>query len=80
MRIVIAEDQVLLRDGLVRLVEQAGHIVVAQVGDAGSLIEQVNAQRPDLVISDIRMPPDQSDVTVRVRSCCCERGCRPSRS
>lgn len=61
MRIVIAEDQVLLRDGLVRLMEEAGHTVVAQVGDARSLIEQVNAQRPDLLIADIRMPPGQSD-------------------
>jgi DNA-binding NarL/FixJ family response regulator len=61
MRVVIAEDQVLLRDGLVRLLEGAGHSVVAQVGDARSLIEQVNATRPDLVIADIRMPPDHAD-------------------
>lgn len=61
MRIVIAEDQVLLRDGLVRLLEGAGHSIVAQVGDARSLIEQVNAHRPDLLIADIRMPPDFTD-------------------
>ena len=61
MRIVLAEDQVLLRDGLVRLLSGAGHTVVGQVGDARSLIDETNAQRPDLVISDIRMPPDHTD-------------------
>ncbi|KAA9394553.1 response regulator transcription factor [Kocuria coralli] len=61
MRIVIAEDQVLLRDGLVRLLEGAGHSVVAQVGDARSLITEVNRHRPDLLIADIRMPPDYTD-------------------
>lgn len=61
MRIVIAEDQVLLRDGLVRMLTAAGHDVVAQVGDARSLVEQVNALRPDLLISDIRMPPTHTD-------------------
>lgn len=58
MRIVIAEDQVLLRDGLTRLLERAGHAVVAQVGDARALVTEVNAHRPDAVIVDIRMPPD----------------------
>lgn len=61
MRIVIAEDQVLLRDGLVRMLTAAGHDVVAQVGDARSLVEQVNAVRPDLLICDIRMPPTHTD-------------------
>lgn len=61
MRIVIAEDQVLLRDGLVRLLSDAGHSVVAEVGDARRLVEVVNADRPDLVIADIRMPPGYSD-------------------
>lgn len=61
MRIVIAEDQVLLRDGLVRLLEGAGHVVVAQVGDARSLIAEVNRHRPDLLIADIRMPPEYAD-------------------
>ncbi|MBN9139698.1 MAG: response regulator transcription factor [Micrococcales bacterium] len=56
MRIVIAEDQVLLRDGIARLLAAAGHEVVAEVGDARSLIERVNACRPDLVVADIRMP------------------------
>lgn len=61
MRLVVAEDQVLLRDGLVRLLERAGHTVVAQVGDARALVEQVNAHRPDVVIADIRMPPDYTN-------------------
>lgn len=61
MRVVIAEDQVLLRDGLARLLIDAGHQVVAQVGDARSLVEQVNEQRPDLVVADIRMPPTLTD-------------------
>ncbi|KQT94732.1 hypothetical protein ASG49_07890 [Marmoricola sp. Leaf446] len=61
MRVVIAEDQVLLRDGLVRLVEGAGHRVVAAVGDARQLVAAVNAGRPDLVLTDVRMPPDNTD-------------------
>ncbi|MBK7821745.1 MAG: response regulator transcription factor [Tessaracoccus sp.] len=61
MRVVIAEDQVLLRDGVVRLLQGAGHTVVAQVGDARALIEAVNLHRPDLVIADIRMPPFYAD-------------------
>lgn len=61
MRIVIAEDQVLLRDGLVRLLAGAGHDVVAQVGDGRGLVAEVSAQRPDLVIADIRMPPTYTD-------------------
>lgn len=61
MRIVIAEDQVLLRDGLARLLRDAGHTLVAEVGDARQLIEQVNAERPDLLIADIRMPPHHGD-------------------
>lgn len=61
MRIVIAEDQVLLRDGLVTLLTAAGHTIVGEVGDARSLVDAVNATRPDLVITDIRMPPNHTD-------------------
>lgn len=61
MRVVIAEDQVLLRDGLVRLLSAAGHRVVAEVGDANALLAAVNADRPDLVLADIRMPPGRGD-------------------
>jgi DNA-binding NarL/FixJ family response regulator len=61
VRIVIAEDQVLLRDGLVRLLEGNGHAVVAAVGDARGLVAETNGRRPDLVIADIRMPPTYTD-------------------
>lgn len=61
MRIVIAEDQVLLRDGLSRLLTGAGHAVVGQVGDGRRLVAEVSDQRPDLVIADVRMPPTYTD-------------------
>jgi len=73
VRVVIAEDQVLLRDGLVRLLRDAGHDVVAEVGDARSLISSVNRERPDLVISDIRMPPTHQDDGARAVSFLRER-------
>jgi len=62
---VIAEDQVLLREGLARLFEDAGHEVVASVGDAGGLVDVVAEQRPDLVVLDIRMPPSHTDEGAR---------------
>lgn len=61
MRIVIGEDSALFREGLSRLLEDAGHAVVGKVGDAESLIVAVDEARPDLVIIDIRMPPDRTD-------------------
>ncbi len=61
MRIVVAEDSVLFREGLTRLLAEAGHEVTAAVGDAGSLMAAVQAQRPDLAIVDVRMPPTMSD-------------------
>jgi len=57
MRIVIAEDSAILRDGLVQLLTIRGHDVVAAVGDATALIEVVDDAVPDLVVVDIRMPP-----------------------
>jgi DNA-binding NarL/FixJ family response regulator len=57
MRIVIAEDSVILRDGLVELLTVRDHEVVAAVSDATALAEVVEAQQPDLVVVDIRMPP-----------------------
>jgi DNA-binding NarL/FixJ family response regulator len=57
MRIVIAEDSVILRDGLVQLLTVRGHEVVAAVSDATALLETVAAHHPDLVVVDIRMPP-----------------------
>lgn len=65
MRVVIAEDQVLLRDGLARLLAAGGHEVVAQVGDGRSLIAEVSRLRPDAVITDIRMPPSYTDEGAR---------------
>jgi DNA-binding NarL/FixJ family response regulator len=65
VRVVIAEDQVLLREGLARLFEDAGHEVVASVGDAGGLLNVVAKQQPDLVVLDIRMPPSHTDEGAR---------------
>jgi DNA-binding NarL/FixJ family response regulator len=57
MRIVVADDAVLFREGLVRVLTEAGFDVLAQVGDGRSLIERVRADPPDAVVVDIRMPP-----------------------
>lgn len=58
MRVVIAEDATLLREGLAELLVSAGHDVVARVGDATTLLERVAEHNPDLAIVDVRMPPD----------------------
>ncbi len=65
MRIVIAEDTVLLREGLAGLLEDAGHEVVARVGDAQSLMAVVAEHEPDLAVVDVRMPPDYEDEGMR---------------
>ncbi len=65
MRIVIAEDSVLLRQGLVRLLADFDLEVVAAVDDADELLRVVDVQRPDLCIVDIRMPPTHTDEGVR---------------
>ncbi|GAA1834211.1 response regulator transcription factor [Pseudonocardia ailaonensis] len=65
MRIVLAEDSVLLREGLVHLLTDAGHEVVAAVGDAAALLDAVARERPDVAVVDVRMPPGQSDEGVR---------------
>jgi DNA-binding NarL/FixJ family response regulator len=57
MRVVIAEDSVLLREGTVRLLEEAGIEVVGRAGDAEELLRKVRAHKPDVAIVDIRMPP-----------------------
>ena len=57
-RVVIADDDVLLREGLASLLERSGSEVVGQAGDAESLVKLVREHRPDLVIVDIRMPPN----------------------
>ncbi len=61
MRVVIGEDSALFREGLARLLEDAGHDVVAKADDAPSLVAAVRAQEPDLAVIDIRMPPDRTD-------------------
>jgi DNA-binding NarL/FixJ family response regulator len=65
VRVVIAEDSVLLREGLVRVLEADGFEVAAQVGDADALREAVRRERPDVALVDIRMPPTQSDEGTR---------------
>jgi len=59
-RVVLADDDVLLREGLATLLDRAGFEVVGQAGDASELLSLVRAFLPDLVIVDIRMPPDHS--------------------
>jgi DNA-binding NarL/FixJ family response regulator len=61
LRVVIAEDSVLLRAGTVRVLEQAGFEVVGQAGDRDDLLRKVRAHRPDVVLIDVRMPPGHSD-------------------
>jgi DNA-binding NarL/FixJ family response regulator len=61
VRLVIGEDSALFREGLARLLLDAGHDVVAKAADAPSLIAAVNATAPDLAIVDVRMPPDHTD-------------------
>jgi len=65
MRIVLAEDSVLLREGIARLLGDAGFEVVAQAGDAEDLMRKVRAHKPDVAIVDIRMPPTHTDEGLR---------------
>ncbi len=61
LRIVIGEDDVLLREGIARLLAEAGWEVVAQAGDADDLLRKALAHRPDVVIADVQMPPRRED-------------------
>ena len=61
MRVVIADDSVLLRRGAVRLLEDAGFEVVAEAGDGEDLLRKVRAHKPDVAVVDIRMPPTHVD-------------------
>ena len=61
MRVVIAEDSLLLREGLAKLLSEAGFEVVGQAGDAAELLLKVRSYAPDVVITDVRMPPTQTD-------------------
>lgn len=61
LRVVLCEDSLLLREGVVGVLERFGHAVVADLGDASALEEAVTEHRPDLVITDVRMPPTFSE-------------------
>jgi DNA-binding NarL/FixJ family response regulator len=61
VRVVIAEDTVLLREGLAGLLEDAGHEVVGRAGDADTLLTLVSEHEPDLAVVDVRMPPNYDD-------------------
>ena len=65
LRIVLAEDSVLLREGMSGLLHRFGHAVVAAVGDAPALVAAVEEHRPDVVVTDVRMPPGFSDEGLR---------------
>jgi DNA-binding NarL/FixJ family response regulator len=65
VRVIVADDSVLLREGLVRLLAENGHDVVAQVGDGPSFVAAVNELRPDASIVDVRMPPTHTDEGLR---------------
>ncbi len=65
MRVILAEDSVLLREGLVRLLEEAGTEVLAAVADGPSLVRAVREHRPDVAVVDVRMPPTHTDEGLR---------------
>jgi DNA-binding NarL/FixJ family response regulator len=65
LRVLIAEDQVLLRSGIARLLQDAGMEVVAEAGDAPDLLRKARAHHPDVAIVDVQMPPDRTDDGLR---------------
>ena len=65
MRVIVADDSVLLREGVVRLLEEAGFEVVGQAGDGEELMRKARAHKPDVAIVDIRMPPTHTDEGLR---------------
>jgi DNA-binding NarL/FixJ family response regulator len=65
VRVVVGEDQSLVREGIVRVLEQAGFEVVGVAGDAPELLRKTNAHKPDVVVTDIQMPPDGTDDGLR---------------
>jgi DNA-binding NarL/FixJ family response regulator len=65
LRVVIAEDSALIREGLARLIADSGGVVVAKVGDGPSFVEAVVEHRPDVSVVDVRMPPTQRDEGLR---------------
>jgi DNA-binding NarL/FixJ family response regulator len=65
IRVLVADDSVLLREGIARLLEEAGFEVVAQAGDAEELLRKVSGHKPDIAVVDIRMPPTNTDDGLR---------------
>ena len=65
LRVVIAEDSVLIREGIARLIEESGGTVVAKVGDHDTFVAAVVEHRPDVSVVDVRMPPTQRDEGLR---------------
>jgi DNA-binding NarL/FixJ family response regulator len=65
VRVIVADDSVLLREGLVRLLDESGFEVVAQAGDGEELMRKTKAHKPDIAIVDIRMPPTHTDEGLR---------------
>jgi DNA-binding NarL/FixJ family response regulator len=65
IRVVVGEDQLLVREGIVRVLEESGFEVVGVAADAPDLLRKTNAHKPDVVITDIQMPPDRSDDGLR---------------
>ncbi len=65
MRVILAEDSTLLREGLSRLLAEEGHTVVAAVGDGAALLAAVEVEPPDVVVADVRMPPTHTDEGLR---------------
>jgi DNA-binding NarL/FixJ family response regulator len=65
LRVVVADDSVLLREGLIRLLTENGHDVVASVGDGPSLVAAIETHRPDVSVVDVRMPPSNTDEGLR---------------
>jgi DNA-binding NarL/FixJ family response regulator len=65
LRVVVADDSVLLREGLIRLLAEDGHQVVAAVGDGPALVEAVLRHQPDICVVDVRMPPTHTDEGLR---------------
>ena len=76
LRVVIAEDSVLLREGMSGLLQRFGHTVVATVGDASALVAAVEAHEADIVVTDVRMPPGFTDEGLRAAVAL--RAARPS--
>src|SRR4051794_39834322 len=65
VRVVVGEDEALVREGVVRILEQAGFEVVGVAADAPDLLRKTNAHKPDVVVTDIQMPPDRTDDGLR---------------